>query len=146
MSAKDIQYKEQARESLKRGVDKIANAVKVTLGPKGRNVVLDKGFGSPVITKDGVTVAKEIELKDKFENIGADLIKEVASKTNDIAGDGTTTAVVLAQAIVAEGFSAVNSGANPLVLKRGMDKAVNWVIDYLEKKKQRKCQKRNKRH
>ncbi|KKT28757.1 MAG: chaperonin GroL [Candidatus Yanofskybacteria bacterium RIFCSPLOWO2_12_FULL_44_13b] len=137
MSAKDIQYKEQARESLKRGVDKIANAVKVTLGPKGRNVVLDKGFGSPVITKDGVTVAKEIELKDKFENIGADLIKEVASKTNDIAGDGTTTAVVLAQAIVAEGFSAVNSGANPLVLKRGMDKAVNWVIDYLEKKKQK---------
>src|SRR3989344_4883111 len=133
--SKQIYYKEQAREALKRGVDKIANAVKVTLGPKGRNVVLDKGFGSPTITKDGVTVAKEIELKDKFENIGADLIKEVASKTNDIAGDGTTTATVLAQAIVAEGFSAVNSGANPLVLKKGMDKATEWVIDYLNKKK-----------
>ncbi len=132
---KQIYYKDQAREALKRGVDKIANAVKVTLGPKGRNVVLDKGFGSPTITKDGVTVAKEIELKDKFENIGAELIKEVASRTNDIAGDGTTTATVLAQAIVAEGFSAVNSGANPVVLKRGMDKAVDWVIDYLNKKK-----------
>jgi len=133
--AKQIYYKEQAREALKRGVDKAANAVKVTLGPKGRNVILDKGFGSPTITKDGVTVAKEIDLKDKFENIGAELIKEVASKTNDVAGDGTTTATVLAQAIVAEGFSAVNSGANPLVLKRGMDKAVEWVIDYLNKKK-----------
>lgn len=132
---KQIQYKEEAREALKRGVDKISNAVKVTLGPKGRNVVLDKGFGAPTITKDGVTVAKEVELKDKFENIGAELIKEVASKTNDVAGDGTTTAVVLAQAIVAEGFSAVNSGANPLVLKKGMDKAVEWVIDYLNKKK-----------
>ena len=130
--AKQIQYKEQAREALKRGVDKIANAVKVTLGPKGRNVVLDKGFGAPTITKDGVTVAKEIELKDKFENIGAELIKEVASKTGDIAGDGTTTAVVLAQAIVAEGFSAVNSGANPMVLKRGMDKAVEWVTKQLK--------------
>ncbi|HVZ10862.1 MAG TPA: chaperonin GroEL, partial [Candidatus Paceibacterota bacterium] len=136
MSAKQISYKEEARESLKRGVDKIANAVKVTLGPKGRNVLLDRGFGSPVITKDGVTVAKEIELKNKFENIGAELIKEVASKTNDIAGDGTTTATVLAQAIVAEGFSAVASGANPLVLKRGMDKAADWVIAFLEKRKQ----------
>lgn len=133
--AKQIQYKEEAREALKRGVDKISNAVKVTLGPKGRNVVLDKGFGSPTITKDGVTVAKEIDLKDKFENIGAELIKEVASKTNDVAGDGTTTATILAQAVVAEGFSAVNSGANPLVLKRGMEKAVKWVIDYLNKKK-----------
>jgi len=133
--AKQIQYKEEAREALKRGVDKLANAVKVTLGPKGRNVVLDKGFGSPTITKDGVTVAKEIDLKDKFENIGAELIKEVASKTNDVAGDGTTTATILAQAIVAEGFSAVNSGANPLVLKRGMEKAVKWVIDFLNKKK-----------
>lgn len=133
--AKQIFYKEDAREALKRGVDKVANAVKVTLGPKGRNVVIDKGFGSPVITKDGVTVAKEMELKDKFENVGADLIKEVASKTNDIAGDGTTTATVLAQAIVAEGFSAVNSGANPLVLKKGMDKAVEWVINYLNKSK-----------
>ena len=133
--SKQIYYKEQAREALKRGVDKIANAVKVTLGPKGRNVVLDKGFGSPTITKDGVTVAKEVELKNKFENIGAELVKEVASKTNDVAGDGTTTAVVLAQAVVAEGFSAVNSGANPLVLKKGMDKAVEWVLDYLNKKK-----------
>ncbi len=133
--AKQIIYKEEAREALKRGVDKVANAVKVTLGPKGRNVVIDKGYGSPTITKDGVTVAKEIELKDKFENVGAELIKEVASKTNDVAGDGTTTATVLAQAIVAEGFSAVNSGANPLVLKKGMDKAVEWVIDYLNKKK-----------
>src|SRR4030042_1212672 len=130
-----IAYKDEAREALKRGVDKLANAVKVTLGPKGRNVVLDRGYGSPVITKDGVTVAKDIELKDKFENIGAALVKEVASKTNDVAGDGTTTAVVLAQAIVAEGFSAVNSGANPVVLKRGMDKAVEWVIDFLNKRK-----------
>lgn len=135
--SKQILYKTDARESLKRGVDKITNAVKVTLGPKGRNVVLDKGFGSPTITKDGVTVAKEIELKDKFENIGAELVKEVASKTNDVAGDGTTTATVLAQAIVAEGFSAVNSGANPLVLKKGMDKAADWVIDFLDKRKQK---------
>ena len=133
--AKQIYYKNEAREALKRGVDKVANAVKVTLGPRGRNVVIDKGFGSPTITKDGVTVAKEIDLKDKFENVGAELIKEVASKTNDIAGDGTTTATVLAQAIVAEGFSAVNSGANPVVLRRGMDKAVDWVINYLDKKK-----------
>ncbi len=133
--AKQIQYKEQARESLKRGVDKIANAVKVTLGPKGRHVVLDKGFGAPTITKDGVTVAKEIELKDKFENIGAELIKEVASKTGDIAGDGTTTATVLAQAIVADGFSAVNSGANPMVLKKGIDKAVEWVTKFLNQNK-----------
>jgi len=135
--AKQILYKQEARESLKRGVDKIANAVKVTLGPKGRNVILDKGYGSPVITKDGVTVAKEIELKDKFENIGANLIREVASKTNDVAGDGTTTATVLAQAIVAEGFSAVNAGANPLVLKKGMDKAVDWVVEFLEKQAQK---------
>lgn len=134
---KQILYKQDAREALKRGVDKIANAVKVTLGPKGRNVILDKGYGSPVITKDGVTVAKEIELKDKFENIGANLIREVASKTNDVAGDGTTTATVLAQAIVAEGFSAVNAGANPLVLKKGMDKAVDWVVGFLEKRAQK---------
>ena len=135
--AKQIQYKQEAREALKRGVDKIANAVKVTLGPKGRNVILDRGFGSPIITKDGVTVAKEIELKDKFENIGANLIREVASKTNDIAGDGTTTATVLAQAIVAEGFSAVNAGANPLALKKGMDKAVDWVVSFLQKRAQK---------
>lgn len=132
-----IQYKDEARESLKRGVDKLANAVKVTLGPKGRNVVLDRGFGSPVITKDGVTVAKDIELEDKFENVGAALVQEVASKTNDQAGDGTTTATILAQAIVSEGFSAVSSGANPIVLKRGMDKATDWVIAHLESKKKK---------
>ncbi|HTP56796.1 MAG TPA: chaperonin GroEL, partial [Candidatus Paceibacterota bacterium] len=135
--SKLIQYKDEAREALKRGVDKLANAVKVTLGPKGRNVVLDRGFGSPVITKDGVTVAKDIELEDKFENIGASLVQEVASKTNDMAGDGTTTATILAQAIVAEGFSAVASGANPVVLKRGMDKATDWVIGHLETKKKK---------
>lgn len=135
--AKNISYKEDARDAIKRGVDKIANAVKVTLGPKGRNVAIEKGYGSPIITKDGVTVAKEIELQDRVENIGAELVKEVASKTNDIAGDGTTTATILTQAIVAEGFSAVSSGANPLVLKRGMDKAVNWVISFLDKRKQK---------
>jgi len=135
--AKLILYKEEAREALKRGVDKLANAVKVTLGPKGRNVVLDRGFGSPVITKDGVTVAKDIELDDKFENVGAALMQEVASKTNDMAGDGTTTATILAQAIVSEGFSAVSSGANPVVLKRGMDKATQWVLDYLESHKKK---------
>ncbi|MBP9821843.1 MAG: chaperonin GroEL [Candidatus Pacebacteria bacterium] len=135
--AKQILYKQDSREALKRGVDKIANAVKVTLGPKGRNVIIDRGFGSPIITKDGVTVAKEIDLKDKFENIGASLIKEVASKTNDVAGDGTTTATVLAQAIVAEGFSAVNAGANPLILKKGMDRAVEWVVKFLEKRAQK---------
>ena len=138
--AKLIQYKEEAREALKRGVDKLANAVKVTLGPKGRNVVLDRGFGSPVITKDGVTVAKDIELEDKFENVGAALVQEVASKTNDQAGDGTTTATILAQAIVSEGFSAVSSGANPVVLKRGMDKAVDWVLAHLESKKKKVTQ------
>ncbi|MDO8599830.1 MAG: chaperonin GroEL, partial [bacterium] len=134
--AKKISYKEQARESLKRGVDMVANAVKVTLGPKGRNVILDKGYGSPTITKDGVTVAKEIELEDKIENVGASLIKEVATKQNDVAGDGTTTATILAQAIVSEGFSAVNSGANPVALKRGMDKALDWVNNFLDQKKQ----------
>src|SRR3989338_7865788 len=131
--SKQIKYKEEAREALKRGVDKLANAVKVTLGPKGRNVVLDKGFGSPTITKDGVTVAKDIELKDKLENIGAELIKEVASKTNDVAGDGTTTAIILAQALVSEGFSAVNSGANPIFLKEGMENGLKKVLKVLEK-------------
>ncbi|HEY4506703.1 MAG TPA: chaperonin GroEL [Candidatus Paceibacterota bacterium] len=131
--SKQIFYKDQAREALKRGVDKVANAVKVTLGPKGRNVVIDKGFGGPTITKDGVTVAKEIELKDKFENIGAELIKEVASKTNDIAGDGTTTATVLAQALIAEGFSAVASGANPVFLREGMESGLKKVISALDK-------------
>ncbi len=122
-----------ARESIKKGVDLLANAVKITLGPRGRNVILDKGFGAPVITNDGVTIAKEIELKDKFENIGAELVKEAASKTNDIAGDGTTTAVVLAQAMIAEGINLINSGANPMVLKRGMDKAVARVSEILKK-------------
>src|SRR3989338_417203 len=135
--SKQIKYKEEAREALKRGVDKVANAVKVTLGPKGRNVILDKGFGSPIITKDGVTVAKEVELKDKFENIGAELIKEVASKTNDVACDGTTTATILAQAILAEGFSAVNSGANPVALRKGMDSALESVIKFLNSKKKK---------
>ncbi|HXV26932.1 MAG TPA: chaperonin GroEL [Candidatus Paceibacterota bacterium] len=135
--AKIISYKEDAREALKRGVDKLANAVKVTLGPRGRNVVLDRGFGSPVITKDGVTVAKEVELEDKMENVGAELVKEVASKTGDIAGDGTTTATVLAQAIVAEGFSAVASGANPMILKKGMDKAADWVVEFLGTRKKK---------
>lgn len=134
---KQIYYKEEAREALKRGVDKVANAAKVTLGPKGRNVILDKGFGSPVITKDGVTVAKDIELKDKFENIGAELVKEVASKTNDIAGDGTTTAILLTQAILAEGFSAVNSGANPVALRRGMESALESVIKLLNGRKKK---------
>lgn len=132
-----IQYKDEARESLKRGVDKLANAVKVTLGPKGRNVVLDRGFGSPVITKDGVTVAKDIELEDKFENVGAALLQEVATKTNDMAGDGTTTATVLAQAIVSEGFSALATGANPVQLKKGMEAAVKSVVDILEKNKKK---------
>lgn len=122
-----------AREAMKRGVDQLANAVKITLGPRGRNVVLDKGYGAPIITNDGVTIAKEIELKDKFENIGAELVKEAASKTNDVAGDGTTTAVVLAQAMIAEGINLINSGANGLVLKRGMDKAMTKVSEILKK-------------
>lgn len=129
--AKQILYKEKARDALKRGVDKVANAVKVTLGPKGRNVILDRGFGSPTITKDGVTVAKEIEFDNKLENVAAGLVKEVAEKTADVAGDGTTTAVVLAQAIVAEGFSQVASGANPVILKKGIDRAVEKVLGML---------------
>ncbi|OGD38356.1 chaperonin GroL [Candidatus Azambacteria bacterium RIFCSPLOWO2_01_FULL_46_26] len=133
--AKQIIYDEAARAAIKRGVDKLANVVRVTLGPKGRNVILDKGYGAPTITKDGVTVAKEIELEDKFENVGAELVKEVASKTGDVAGDGTTTATVLAQAIYAEGVSAVDSGANPVVLKRGMEKAVEKIIEILERGK-----------
>ncbi|MFA6027723.1 MAG: chaperonin GroEL [Patescibacteria group bacterium] len=130
--AKNITYNEQAREGLKRGVNKLADAVKVTLGPKGRNVVLDKGFGSPVITKDGVTVAKEIDLQDKIENVGAEIVKEVASKTNDIAGDGTTTATVLAQSIINEGLKVVAAGANPLSVKRGIDKACEAVLTELK--------------
>jgi len=134
--AKKIQYSVDARDGLKRGVDALANAVKVTLGPKGRNVVIDKKFGSPAITKDGVTVAKEIELKDPIENMGAQMVKEVASKTADIAGDGTTTATVLAQAIVTAGLKNVAAGANPMDLKRGIDKAVEAVVKDLEKQRQ----------
>jgi chaperonin GroEL len=130
--AKQIIFDEKARQALKRGVDQLANAVKVTLGPKGRNVVIDKGYGSPTITKDGVTVAKEIELEDKFENIGAELVKEVASKTNDVAGDGTTTATVLAQAMIAEGIKNITAGANPLAVKRGIEKAVEAIVAELK--------------
>jgi len=128
MAAKDVKFGRDARERILKGVDTLANAVKVTLGPKGRNVVLDKSYGAPRITKDGVTVAKEIELKDKFENMGAQMLREVASKTNDIAGDGTTTATVLAQAIVREGMKSVSSGMNPMDLKRGIDLAVEKVV------------------
>src|SRR3989344_4708319 len=131
--AKQIIFGKDAREKIKNGVDILADAVKITLGPRGRNVVLDKGYGAPTVTNDGVTIAKEIELKDKFENIGAELVKEAASKTNDVAGDGTTTAVVLAQAMIAEGINLINSGANPMVLKRGMDKAVAKVSEILKK-------------
>ena len=133
MPAKQLHYSEEARRALKRGVDSLADAVKITLGPRGRNVVLDKKFGPPTITNDGVTIAKEIELEDPFENMGAQLMKEAATKTNDIAGDGTTTATVLAQSIVNEGFRNVTSGANPLQLKRGVEKGVQAIVDELKK-------------
>ena len=129
--AKEIKFNIDARDSLKKGVDALANAVKVTLGPKGRNVVIEKKFGAPQITKDGVTVAKEIELPDAFENMGAQMVKEVASRTNDNAGDGTTTATVLAQAIVGVGLKNVAAGANPMDLKRGIDKAVAAIVSNL---------------
>ncbi|MEW9032400.1 MAG: chaperonin GroEL [Planifilum fimeticola] len=131
--AKDIKFSEEARRSMLRGVDALADAVKVTLGPKGRNVVLEKKFGSPLITNDGVTIAKEIELEDAFENMGAQLVKEVATKTNDVAGDGTTTATVLAQAIIREGLKNVAAGANPMVLRKGIEKAVNAAVDEIKK-------------
>ena len=131
--AKNIQFDVQAREGLKQGVDALANAVKVTLGPKGRNVIIDKSFGGPQVTKDGVTVAKEVELEDALENMGAQMVKEVASKTNDLAGDGTTTATILAQAIVHEGLKNVAAGANPMDLKRGVDKAVEAIVKDLDK-------------
>jgi len=131
--AKQILFDEKARRLIKIGVDKLADAVKVTLGPKGRNVVLDKGFGSPTITNDGVTIAKEIELEDKFENVGAQVVQEVASKTNDAAGDGTTTATLLAQSMVAEGFKNVAAGANPMVIKKGIEKGMEAVVDELKK-------------
>lgn len=130
--SKQIIFNEEARKALKEGVDKLANAVKVTLGPKGRNVVIDKGFGSPTITKDGVTVAKEIELENKFENIGAELIKEVASKTNNVAGDGTTTATILAQAMIAEGLKLISSGFDPLEIKKGIEKKVKDIVAKLK--------------
>ncbi len=134
--AKEIKFDIESRDALKRGVDALANAVKVTLGPKGRNVVIEKSFGAPHITKDGVSVAKEIELEDKVENMGAQMVKEVASKTNDLAGDGTTTATVLAQAIVREGLKNVAAGANPMDLKRGIDKAVSTVVENLKSQSQ----------
>src|ERR671927_1920011 len=132
MPAKQILYSTDARGAIMRGVDQLAEAVKATLGPKGRNVVIDKKFGSPVSTKDGVTVAKEIELKDPFENMGAQMLREVASKTSDLAGDGTTTATVLAQAIVREGAKNVTAGANPMGLKRGIEKAVDKMVSELK--------------
>src|ERR671926_877578 len=133
MAAKQLHFSIDARSALKRGVDQLAEAVKVTLGPRGRNVVLDKKYGAPTITKDGVTVAKEVELADPLENMGAQMVKEVATKTSDIAGDGTTTATVLAQAIFREGLKNVTAGANPMALKRGIDKAVAAVVDELKK-------------
>ena len=135
--AKDIKFDIEARDGLKRGVDALANAVKVTLGPKGRNVIISKSFGAPTVTKDGVSVAKEVELEDELENMGAQMVKEVASKTNDLAGDGTTTATVLAQAIVKEGLKNVAAGANPMDLKRGIDKAVKAIVADLEKQAQK---------
>src|SRR3989441_6359043 len=131
--AKQIVYGEQSRQAVLRGVNQLADAVKITLGPKGRNVVLDKKFGSPVITKDGVTVAKEIELKEGVENMGASMVREVASKTSDVAGDGTTTATVLAQAIYREGVRNVAAGANPMALQRGIHKAVEVVVEEIKK-------------
>ena len=127
--AKQILYAEEARQALERGVDSLANTVKITLGPKGRNVVLDKKFGAPLITNDGVTIAKEIELEDAFENMGAQLVKEVATKTNDVAGDGTTTATVLAQAMIREGLKNLAAGANPMILKGGIQSAVSAAVD-----------------
>ncbi|MGY6586809.1 MAG: TCP-1/cpn60 chaperonin family protein, partial [Wenzhouxiangella sp.] len=133
MSAKEVRFSEDARNKILKGVDVLARAVSVTLGPKGRNVVLEKSFGAPTVTKDGVSVAKEIELEDKFENMGAQMVKEVASQTSDAAGDGTTTATVLAHAMLREGLKAVAAGMNPMDLKRGMDKAVKAAVVELQK-------------
>ncbi|MEE0553973.1 MAG: chaperonin GroEL, partial [Clostridia bacterium] len=130
--AKDLFYGEESRRKLLAGVDKLADTVKITLGPKGRNVLIEKSYGSPLITNDGVSIAKEVELEDQVENMGAQLVKEVATKTNDVAGDGTTTATLLTQAIVREGFKNVTAGANPMVLKRGIDGAVEAAVDYLK--------------
>src|SRR5436190_4337260 len=134
MAAKDVRFSTDARDRMLRGVDILANAVKITLGPKGRNVVIDKSYGAPRTTKDGVTVAKEIELEDKFENMGAQMLKEVASKTSDLAGDGTTTATVLAYAIVREGSKAVAAGMNPMDLRRGVDMAVEAVVEDVKRR------------
>src|SRR6516164_7773310 len=131
MPARQLEYSEDARRALKRGIDALADAVKITLGPKGRNVVLDKKFGPPTITNDGVTIAKEIELEDPFENMGAQLLKEAATKTNDIAGDGTTTATVLAQAIVNEGLKNLAAGANPMQLRQGIDKGTEAIVEHI---------------
>src|SRR2546426_3432008 len=133
MPAKKIAFDQEAREAIRRGVKKLARAVKVTLGPRGRNVILEKSFGAPTITKDGVTVAKEIELEDAYENMGAQMVKEVASKTSDTAGDGTTTATLLAQAIYREGAKNVTAGANPMAIKRGIDKSVEAITIELKK-------------
>src|SRR5438876_1045177 len=132
MAAKQIAFDQEARDAMRRGIAKLARAVKVTLGPKGRNVILQKSFGSPTVTKDGVTVAKEIELEDKYENMGARMVREVASKTSDIAGDGTTTATVLAEAIYNEGLRAVVAGTNPMLMKRGIEKAVDSIVNKLQ--------------
>src|SRR6202521_3867629 len=134
MASKEVRFSTDARDKMLRGIEVLANAVRITLGPKGRNVVLDKSFGAPRITKDGVTVAKEIELEDKFENMGAQMVREVAQKTNDTAGDGTTTATVLAHAIVAEGARSVAAGMNPMDLKRGIQIAVTAVVKDIEKR------------
>nr|MBO2477179.1 molecular chaperone GroEL [Bacillota bacterium] len=133
MAAKELLYREEARRKLERGVNIVAEAVKVTLGPKGRNVVLEKKWGSPTITNDGVTIAREIELEDPFENMGAQLLKEVATKTNDVAGDGTTTATVLGQAMIREGLKNVAAGANPMLLKKGIDRAVAVAVEEIRK-------------
>ena len=133
MAAKMIAFDQEARDAMQRGVAKLARAVKVTLGPRGRNVIMQKSFGSPTVTKDGVTVAKEIELEDKYENMGATMVKEVASKTSDVAGDGTTTATILAEAIFNEGLRAVVAGVNPVHMKRGMDKAVEDIVEQLKR-------------
>src|SRR5579864_4809556 len=133
MAVKEVRFSDDARQRMFKGVNVLANAVKATLGPKGRNAILEKSYGAPTVTKDGVSVAKEIELKDKFENMGAQMVKEVASNTSDEAGDGTTTATVLAQAIMREGLKAVASGRNPMDLKRGIDKGVIAIVDELKK-------------
>ena len=133
MGAKKIAYSQDARESIRRGVRQLARAVKVTLGPRGRNVVIEKSFGAPTVTKDGVTVAKEVELEDAYENMGAQMVREVASKTSDVAGDGTTTATVMAEAIFEEGLRNVTAGASPIGIKRGIEQAVGTVVKHLEK-------------